>query len=165
MKKLKDEMWMVAKEYARLTGEVIEGQPDFWVAEDMAADSCCFGDCWFLNLEEMQVIVDHLDRWVEKYGSRKKVGEAVVEWLDWGLEEANNRSVHGGKMYAGINLWSWLNGLRPDDPCVKEAMEREQLDEGIDVLKRLIEEYREERSLGNVLKNLEGRRKEMGEWE
>ena len=44
-------------------------------------------------------------------------------------------------------------------------MEREQLDEGIDVLKRLIEEYREERSLGNVLKNLEGRRKEMGEWE
>ena len=165
MKKLKDEMWMVAKEYARLTGEVIEGQPDFWVAEDIAVDSCCFGDCWFLNLEEMQVIVDHLDRWVEKYGSKEKVGEAVVEWLDWGLEDANNRSVHGGKMYARINLWSWLKGLRPDEPCVKEAMEREQLDEGIDVLKRLIEEYREERSLGNVLKNLEGRRKEMGEWE
>ena len=112
---LKDSLWAVAVEYAERVAVILGMSVEFWVAEDISVSVCCFGDVEFLNLEEMQIIVDHLDMWVEKYGSEEKVGEAVLDWLHWCLDEATEPKEVDVSDHPRINLWSWLKGLRPDD--------------------------------------------------
>lgn len=111
---LKEIIWACARKYASETGKIIDMQPQFWVAEDVAITTCCFGDVEFLNLDEMMVIVDHIDRWVEKYGSREKVGEVVYEWIHWCLDDAVEPETEEWRSHPRINLWSWLKGLRPE---------------------------------------------------
>lgn len=118
--KLKDELWTVAKKYATLTAEVLGTKVQFWVAEDVSVSCCCFGDIEFLNLEEMQIIIDHLDRWIEKYGSKENVGKVVREWMDWCLEDGFDEEGDNWRDYPRINLYSWLKGMRPEDIKHKE---------------------------------------------
>jgi len=115
MKKLKDTLWSVAKEYARLVGQVIGQDPEFWVAEDISVSVCCFGDVWFLTLEEMQIIIDHMEKWLARYGTSQAVGQEVTDWLDWTIEDSYDPDRDQYRRHARINLWSWLTGLRPED--------------------------------------------------
>ena len=112
---LKDRLWAVAKEYAERVAGILGMSVEFWVAEDISASNCCFGDVEFLSIEEMQIIVDHLDRWVEKYGSEEKVGEVVLEWIYWCIDDSFNAVKNEWREHPRINLWSWLKGLRPED--------------------------------------------------
>jgi hypothetical protein len=111
---LKEKIWTCARKYAYETGKIIGMEPQFWVAEDISITTCCFGDVEFLNLDEMMVIVDHIDRWVEKYGSREKVGEVVCEWIHWCLNDAYDAEKDEWQSHPRINLWSWLKGMRPE---------------------------------------------------
>ena len=115
MKNLKQTLWQVATEYAMKVGELLEQEPEFWVAEDISVDCCCFGDVWFLNLEEMQVIIDHMPKWLARYGNRKAVAQEITDWLDWCLEDGYDPDRDQYRRHARINLWSWLSGLRPAD--------------------------------------------------
>ena len=115
MKNLKQTLWKVATEYAMKVGELIEQEPEFWVAEDISVDCCCFGDVWFLTLEDMQVIIDHMPRWLERYGNRKAVAQEITDWLDWSIEDGYDPDRDQYRRHARINLWSWLSGLRPAD--------------------------------------------------
>ena len=115
MKNLKQTLWKVATEYAMKVGELIELKPEFWVAEDISVDCCCFGDVWFLTLEEMQVIIDHMPKWLERYGNRKAVAQEITDWLDWSIEDGYDPDRDQYRRHARINLWSWLKGLRPAD--------------------------------------------------
>ena len=115
MKNLKQTLWKVATEYAMKVGELLELEPEFWVAEDISVDCCCFGDVWFLTLEEMQVIIDHMPKWLERYGNRKAVAQEITDWLDWCLEDGYDPDRDQYRRHARINLWSWLKGLRPAD--------------------------------------------------
>ena len=115
MKNLKQTLWKVATEYARQVGELLEQEPEFWVAEDISVDCCCFGDVWFLTLEEMQVIIDHMPKWLERYGNRKAVAQEVTDWLDWSIADGYDPDRDQYRRHARINLWSWLSGLRPSD--------------------------------------------------
>ena len=115
MKNLKQTLWKVATEYAMKVGELIEQEPEFWVAEDISVDCCCFGDVWFLTLEEMQVIIDHMPKWLERYGNRKAVAQEITDWLDWSIEDGYDPDRDQYRRHARINLWSWLSGLRPPD--------------------------------------------------
>jgi len=111
---LKDRLWAVAMEYARLTADVLGLDVEYWVADEVSVSCCCFGDVQFLDLEEMQIIIDHLDNWIEKYGSKEKVGEVVNNWSEWCLEDAYNAEKDEWRDHPRINLWSWLKGLRPE---------------------------------------------------
>lgn len=115
MKNLKQTLWKVATEYAMKVGELIELEPEYWVADNISVDCCCFGDVWFLTLEEMQVIIDHLPKWLERYGNRKAVAQEITDWLDWCLEDGYDPDRDQYRRHARINLWSWLSGLRPSD--------------------------------------------------
>ena len=115
MKNLKQTLWKVATEYAMKVGELIEQEPEYWVAEDISVDCCCFGDVWFLTLEEMQVIIDHMPKWLERYGNRKAVAQEITDWLDWSIEDGYDPDRDQYRRHARINLWSWLKGLRPAD--------------------------------------------------
>lgn len=115
MKNLKQTLWKVATEYAMKVGELIEQEPEFWVADNISVDCCCFGDVWFLTLEEMQVIIDHMPKWLERYGNRKAVAQEITDWLDWSIEDGYDPDRDQYRRHARINLWSWLSGLRPAD--------------------------------------------------
>ena len=115
MKNLKETLWQVATEYAMKVGELLEQEPEFWVAEDISVDCCCFGDVWFLTLEEMQVIIDHMPKWLERYGNRKAVAQEITDWLDWSIADGYDPDRDKYRRHARINLWSWLSGLRPSD--------------------------------------------------
>ena len=115
MKNLKQTLWKVATEYAMKVGELLEQEPEFWVADNISVDCCCFGDVWFLTFEEMQVIIDHMPKWLERYGNRKAVAQEITDWLDWCLEDGYDPDRDQYRRHARINLWSWLSGLRPAD--------------------------------------------------
>lgn len=55
MKKLNEQLWAVAKEYARQFGEIIQMEPEHLVGD--CPDMCCFGDCYFFTLEEIRQVV------------------------------------------------------------------------------------------------------------
>ena len=114
--KLNSTLWSVAKEYARLVGQVIGQEPEFWVAEDISVSVCCFGDVWFLTLEEMQIIIDHMEKWLDRYGTRQAVGQEITDWLDWIIsDDCFDYETCEERPHPKINLWSWLTGLRPED--------------------------------------------------
>lgn len=115
MENLKETLWEVAHEYATKVGELLGIEPEFWVAEEISVDCCCFGDVWFLNLEELQIIIDHMPKWLERYGSKEAVAQEVTGWLDWGIEDCYDTDRYQYRRRARINLWSWLSGLRPAD--------------------------------------------------
>ena len=60
----------------------------------------------------MQVVVDHLPEWTERYGSKEKVGEVIIEYMDTLVENYDKTFENG---HPRINLWSWLKGLRWKD--------------------------------------------------
>ena len=105
----------MANEYARLTSEVLDIDVEFWVADDICVSCCCFGDILFLNLEDMQIIMDHLDKWIAHYGSKEEVGEAVMSWHYWCIDDGFDEEKNESRSHPRINLYSWLKGLRPED--------------------------------------------------
>jgi hypothetical protein len=115
MKNLKQTLWQVATEYAKKVGELLELEPEYWVGENISVDCCCFGDVWFLTLEEMQVIIDHMPKWLDRYGNRKAVAQEITDWLDWSIADGYDPDRDQYRRHARINLWSWLKGLRPAD--------------------------------------------------
>lgn len=115
MKKLSEKLRPVLREYARQVGQIIDMEPQFWVAEDMCMDVCCFGDTEYLDISDMQIIIDHLDEWVSRYGSKKAVGETILAWKEWYLDDMCTKTPEGTLLpFPRINLWSWLKGLRPE---------------------------------------------------
>lgn len=141
---MREQLRAVAKEYARQFGEIIGIKPAYWVGGDYSINTCSFGD-YFFDLEDMQVVVDHLDKWVSMYENAENVGEEVCDWYDWSVEH---------NMKSG--LYSWLNGHRPDN---KQA-ELDKIYRQIEVLKDVVEVY-PSHSVGNVIMQLEARVKEL----
>lgn len=116
--KLKEQLWAVAKEYARQFGELIGYDPDFWIGDEPSA--CSFGDYYF-NLDEMREVVDSIGKYVKKYGTKEAVGQEILSWADWWMdgisdggymERALSRVTH--HLRPNINLVSWLNGCPRD---------------------------------------------------
>lgn len=160
--KINELIWQAAREYARQFGEVLGVGPEFWIADQPWM--CSFGDCYFFTLEEMAGVVDNMDKHIERWGSREAVGDQIREWVDWWLESdlkacdherLEERVTH--QLRVNINLGSWLAGCPregrepfegPDATYYRHLNER-------DTLRRLIEEYRENRTLGNVLASIE----------
>ena len=142
---MKEQLRAVAKEYARQFGKIIGIEPDYWVGGDISLGVCTYGDNYFFGLEEMQVVVDNLNRWVKKHGTIKKVGEEVIEWHDYAIDIEHHQ-----------NLFSWLNGYRPSD----KQIELTRICQQIDVLREILEVY-PSHSVGNVIMQLEARAKEL----
>jgi hypothetical protein len=161
MKRLKDTLWKVATEYAMKVGELIEQEPEFWVAEDISVDCCCFGDVWFLTLEDMQVIIDHMPKWLERYGNRKAVAQEITDWLDWSIEDGYDPDRDQYRRHARINLWSWLKGLRPADLKVTVDDEIQQHRDILSVLGTVRGSYGGGITIGQAVTAIHGRLVEL----
>ena len=141
---MKEQLRAVAKEYARQFGKIIGHDPDYWVAGDYVINTCVFGD-YFFDLENMQVVVDHLDKWVSMYENAEKVGNEVIEWNVW-LIGSNFRR----------GLYAWLDDRRP----TRHSVELNKIYRQIEVLKEIMELY-PSHTVGNVIMQLEARAKEL----
>ena len=141
---MREQLRAVAKEYARQFGDVIGVKPSYWVGADYSLGPCAFGD-YFFGLDNMQVVIDHLDKWVSMYGNTENVGEEVCDWYDWIVE----KDLHCG-------LYAWLEGQRP----TSKSVELNKIYRQIEVLKDVVEVY-PSHSVGNVIMQLEARVKEI----
>lgn len=161
-KKLNEQLWAVAKEYARQFGEVLGADPEFWIADEPWL--CCFGDCYYFTLEEMAVVVNNLDKYMKRYGSKEDVGQEIRDWVDWWLDSdidvANYERVEARvtkQLRVNISLYGWLDGCPHEDRKPFEGPDADYLRHQTerDILNGLIREYRENRTLGNVLATVE----------
>lgn len=177
MCKLNHKLWPIVKEYTRQVAELFDCAEWHWIGTDddgeKPVDVCDFDGSMFMSLEEMQIVIDRLDEWVKRYGSRDAVAQEVRDWFDWWLEDSDpdggdttrpnplieiyeNRLQRYQRTYPRINLENWLAG------CPRDAGKREMnIDDELrlrvcqrDMLKTLIEEFRESRSMWNIIDNL-----------
>lgn len=181
-KKLSLELLGVAKEYARIFGQIIESELEFFVGDD-PTDVACFGDCFFFSLSEMRDVVDNIDTYVARYGSREAVGQEIRDWVYWWtdgdssnalMERIEPRVTH--HLWPNISLKAWLDGCPRQErkPYSGPDAEYMRLQNDADILKRLIAEYRGSRSLDNVLENIQAQldieaerkaKRDFAEWE
>ena len=139
---MKEQLRAVAKEYARQFGKIIGIAPDYWVGGNFG--TCAFGD-YFFSLEDMQEVIDHLDLWVTKYATIEKIGDEVIEWHEWVVENEFR-----------IGLWAWLDGSRPD----KSTVDYNRIAHQLQVLREIVELY-PSHTVGNVIMQLEARANEL----
>lgn len=171
----------VATEYARQFGKILGTDPEHWVGDD--PEICCFGDCWFFTLDEMRVVVDGIDKYVTRYGSREAVGQEIRDWEEWWLEDVHIGDVMETVMpratkqlRPNISLQAWLDGCPRDERKVWTGPDADlmRLENDVATLERLIVEFRANRTLENVLANLRAKldmakeekaRRDFEEWE
>ena len=146
---MKEQYRAIGKEYARQTGKIIGYDPQFFLRDRMAVNTCLFGDNYFLNMDQMQQIVDHLDLWVHHYGSTEKVGERIIAWMDYTTEKEDDT----------INLWQWLT------ETVKPGSNQEELlrlNAQLRVLEDVAKHYPTS-SIGNIIMQMSARVKVINE--
>ena len=141
---MQEQLRAVAKEYARQFGQIIGIEPDYWTGGDIQLGVCSYADYYF-GLEEMQVVVDNLDRWVKKHGTIEKVAAEVIDWHDYAIIIEHRQ-----------DLFSWLDGHRPS----ANEIELERICGQINVLREIVEFY-PSHTVGNVIMQLEARAKEL----
>ena len=165
MESLNEQLWAVAKEYARLFGEIIQMEPEHWVGD--CPDMCCFGDCYFFTLEEIRQVVDDITKYTKRYGSAEAVGQEIRDWVDWWLESpSENRGELWqlervmprvtGQLRVNINLKSWLDGCPREDrqPWSGPDADYLRLMNDSDTVERLIKEYGGCQELNDVMEGI-----------
>ena len=153
MKKLKDEYRAICKEYARQTGKIIGCDPEFFLRNRQSINTCMFGDNYFLTMEEMQQIVDHMDMWMHHYGNAEKIVDAIISYLEYQASEGE----HGRECY--INLWQWMT------ETVKPGSNQEELlrlNAQLRVLEDVAKHYPTS-SIGNIIMQMSARVKVINE--
>lgn len=168
MKKLSEQLWPIVKEYTRQVAEIMQCREWHWIGtnDDGAApvEVLELDGYYFLSWQDIQIIVDRIDEWVKRYVSKEGVAEEVQAWQNWWLGDDNNphpilevwesrreRYFHTAPY---ITLEHWLMG------CPREKREqtpRDRLRElkvKRELVRELTQEYRESRSLWNIIESL-----------
>lgn len=98
MKTLKEQRVALMREYARQVADLLGGEEWHYLGtddhEDGTMDVCMFNEYFFLSFEDMQVIVERMDEWLERYGSKEAVAGEIIEWQDWWMEDDSNDNLH-----------------------------------------------------------------------
>lgn len=181
MKKLNEKLWPIVLEYTRQVAEVMGYNEWHWVGTDDHGNGVCsvldFGGGYFLDWSDVQVIVNRLDEWVARYGSKQAVGDEVRMWEDWWLDDLNDsltytavfdemfgdRNKRYKSTYPRINLEHWLMGCPRDAKTETDKVEELRME--LAILKKLSEEYRGVRTIENVINNIEAKIKFFEEQE
>lgn len=139
--KLTQQKRSVMNEYAMQVAALMGRPKQFeWIAdiqENSDLDVLEVGEGWmFFGWTELQVIIDKLDVWIEKYGSREAVAERIEAWTDWWLGDNSNikkeqdivdiwesRRQHYLRTIPRVNLKEWLMGA-PIPSDEEDAFER-----------------------------------------
>ena len=169
MKKLSEQLWPIVKEYTRQVAEIMQCREWHWIGTnddgDAPAEVLELDGYYFLSWEDIQIIVNRIDEWVKRYVSKEGVAEEVQAWQNWWLglpdddmhpildvwESRRERYFHTAPY---ITLEHWLMG------CPREKREQtprdhlRELKVKRELVRELTQEYRESRSLWNIIENL-----------
>lgn len=168
MKKLSEQLWPIVKEYTRQIAEIMQCREWHWIGTNddgkAPAEVLELGGYYFLSWQDIQIIVDRIDEWVERYGSKEGVAEEVQTWQNWWLGDDNDphpilevwesRRERHLLTVPYITLEHWLMG------CPREKQEqtpRDRLRElkvKRELVRELTQEYRGSRSLWNIIESL-----------
>lgn len=99
---LQEQLWAIAREYTRQTCELLGYHIDdaHWIGTDDHSgvlETCLIGERLSFTFDDMQTIVDDLDKWVKCYGSRELVRLRIEKWFN---SESN------------VNLKAWMRGWK-----------------------------------------------------
>lgn len=138
--KLTQQKRSVMNEYAMQVAALMGFPKQFsWIAdinETSELDALEIGEgAYYLGWTDLQVIIDKLDVWIEKYGSREAVAERITAWTDWWLDDYSehngctivdiweSRRQHYLRTIPRVNLKEWLMGA-PIPSDEEDAFER-----------------------------------------
>lgn len=171
MATLREQLWPVVKEYTRQVKELMGVSEAHWIGTDdngnRPAEVLDLGGVCFLSFEDVQVIVDNLGKWVDKWGSREAVAKEIRAWEDWWLDDVGKSNINVDALQVWetrrerylnlrprIELEHWLKGSTRE-PKEPDIIDRVRV---LRVKRELVVEmagtYRGSRSLWNVIDNL-----------
>ena len=171
--KLTQQKRSVMNEYAMQVAALMGFPKQFsWIAdinETSELDALEIGDgAYYLGWTDLQVIIDKLEVWIEKYGSREAVAERITAWNDWWLDDY---SEHNGCnivdiweskaqrflcMCPRICLEAWLMGA-PVTPYEENVYDRKRrLTVEREMVMHYIDEYGGYTQLRDLLYQIEG---------
>jgi len=117
METLNQMLTSISNEYARQVTKLLDQSKYEWVGYYNTFGQCMIGEDYWFTLDELQTIVDDMDKWVSIYKTRDNVASEIIKW-----QRSWNNSSHRAKtivckdyvthIVPNINLRSWLMGLR-----------------------------------------------------
>ena len=173
MENLKEQLWPIVKEYTRQVMDVMQCSEANWIGTDNKGNGTIglleLNGYYYFTFEEVQVIVDHLDEWIERYTSKAGVAEEIADWQSWSIEDASdtldstdhrvldvweNRRERLLYTRPRISLEAWLRGCSREKLKPKSRERLRVLKVKREMLMELGQEYRQSRSLWNVVDSL-----------
>lgn len=117
METLNQMLTSISNEYARQVTKLLDESTYEWIGHYNTFGTCVIGEDYWFTLDELQIIVDDMDKWVNIYKTRDNVASEIIKW-----QRRWNNSSHRAKtivckdyvthIVPNINLRSWLMGLR-----------------------------------------------------
>lgn len=166
-KTLKEQLWPLVKEYTRQVKDIMCCSDAHWIGTDDngsgPADILDLDGYFFLSWSEVQMLVDRYDEWKARY-TADGVREEVEAWQQWFLDNMEEHSAlelwesrreRYLRTYPRINLEHWLMGCPRDMPKQSEHDRLRELKVKREIVKELADEYRDSRSLWNIINNLD----------
>lgn len=140
--KLTQQKRSVMNEYAMQVAALMGFPKQFsWIAdihETSDLDALEIGEgAYYLSWTDLQVIIDKLDVWIEKYGSREAVAQRIDAWTEWWLSDYfehndgatvaiwESRKQRFLRTAPRINLDAWLRGC-PVTPYEENVYDRKR---------------------------------------
>ena len=179
--KLTQQKRSVMNEYAMQVAALMGFPKDFsWIAdihETSDLDALEIGEgAYYLGWTDLQVIIDKLDVWIEKYGSREAVAERITAWNDWWLDDMSelkkawdvvdvweSRKQRFLRTVPRINLDAWLRGC-PVTPYEESIYDRKtRLKVERELLMHYVDEFGGYTQLRDVLYQVEGQLSKVAE--
>ncbi|MBQ9147006.1 MAG: hypothetical protein IJX68_04740 [Rikenellaceae bacterium] len=158
-------------EYARQVADLLGYSEWRWVGVgdqgDGTYETLELGDWLYLSLSDCQTIIDRLDEWVKRYGSRAAVAEEVESWQEWWLNDDDDpdntaavitlwesRRERYLRTYPRLNLEHWLLGCPRDRPTESPHDRLRRLKVTRELITELCQQYRPQQSLWNIIDSL-----------
>ena len=179
--KLTQQKRSVMNEYAMQVAALMGFPKQFsWIAdinETSDLDALEIGEgAYYLGWTDLQVIIDKLDVWIEKYGSREAVAQRIDAWTEWWLSDMSelkkewdvvdvweSRKQRFLRTVPRINLDAWLRGC-PVTPYEESIYDRKtRLKVERELLMHYVDEFGGYTQLRDVLYQVEGQFNKVAE--
>lgn len=179
--KLTQQKRSVMNEYAMQVAALMGFPKQFsWIAdihETSDLDALEIGEgAYYLSWTDLQVIIDKLDVWIEKYGSREAVAQRIDAWTEWWLSDMSelkkewdvvdvweSRKQRFLRTVPRINLDAWLRGC-PVTPYEESIYDRKtRLKVERELLMHYVDEFGGYAQLRDVLYQVEGQLSKVAE--
>lgn len=111
-----------AREFEKITDTIF----DFWT--DPIQGRCGSFSDMFFTIEEIITVVDYIERWQKRYGSKQEAVKAIFRWYDYSLDSTDRekKPLICGRGFRVMTRKNLRNMKQPHSDC---PFTQDQLDE------------------------------------